>query len=249
MIEYYLPNAASFGGDIDYLFELITIIVGFWFILVQAVIFYFVFRFRRKEGVRAQYVTGEEHHEARWIHWPHYLVIVCDVIIIIITVRIWIDVKIDLPEADDKIRVIAQQWTWIFVHSGPDGQLDTADDIATVNDLHLKVNTTYHYELQAKDVMHDFSIPVFRLKQDAIPGRTITGWFKPTMTGEWDVQCAEMCGIGHGLMAARVTVETEESYNEWLASQADKNTIEEVVVLAEPAEGSFANQLNNSFSQ
>lgn len=247
MIEYFLPNASSFGGEIDYLFELITYIVGFWFFLTQGVFFYFIFKFRRKNGTKPQYVSGEEHHEARWIHWPHYLVIACDVVIIIITVMIWNDVKIYLPPADDKIRVIGQQWTWIFVHSGPDGKLDTADDVATVNDLHLKVNTTYHFELQSKDVMHDFSIPVFRLKQDAIPGRTITGWFKPTLTGEWDVQCAEMCGIGHGIMAARVKVESAEDYDKWLAKQEIQKVDEVVATAKKPMAGAFANRLNNSF--
>ena len=58
----------------------------------------------------------------------------------------------------------------------------------------------YHYKLEA-----------FRLKQDAIPGRVITGWFQPTETGEYDIQCAEICGIGHGLMGARVHIETPES--------------------------------------
>ncbi len=248
MIEYFIPNASSFGGDIDYLFELITYIVGFWFISVQAVIFYFIFRFRRKDGVKAQYISGEKHHEARWIHWPHYAVIACDIIIIVVTVRIWIDVKLELPPPDDKIRVISQQWTWIFVHSGPDGKLDTADDISTVNDLHVQVDKTYHYELQSKDVIHDFSIPVFRLKQDAIPGRTISGWFKPTKTGEWDIQCAEICGIGHGLMAARIIVESAESYNQWLASHSVKKTDEALAsTTVEKFSIPFTKQLIRSF--
>jgi cytochrome c oxidase subunit 2 len=59
-------------------------------------------------------------------------------------------------------------------------------------------------------------VPVFRLKQDAIPGRVITGWFKPTKTGEFDIQCVEMCGIGHGIMGARIFVETEEQHQAWL---------------------------------
>lgn len=249
MIEYFLPNASSFGGDIDYLFEFITYIIGFWFFLTIGIFFYFIFKFRRKNGVNAQYVTGDEHRENRWVHWPHYAVIAFDVLIIVVTVRIWIDVKIDLPEAQEKIRVVGQQWSWIFVHSGPDGKLDTADDIATVNDLHVKVDTTYHFELQSKDVMHDFSVPVFRLKQDAIPGRTITGWFKPTLTGEWDIQCAEMCGIGHGLMGARITVESEEDYDQWIAQQEMQKTDTALAITTKPLEGEFANRLDNSFQQ
>ena len=69
-------------------------------------------------------------------------------------------------------------------------------------------------------MLHSFSVPVFRLKQDAIPGRVITGWFKPTMTGTYDIQCAEICGIGHGLMPARIVIETAEQHAAWMAENA-----------------------------
>ena len=58
---------------------------------------------------------------------------------------------------------------------------------------------------------------VFRLKQDAIPGRIMKGWFEPTEAGEWDIQCAEMCGIGHGIMGARIVVETPEEHAAWVS--------------------------------
>jgi len=63
-------------------------------------------------------------------------------------------------------------------------------------------------------------VPVFRLKQDAIPGRIITGWFQATQTGEHDVQCTEICGIGHGLMPARIHIETPEQHAAWMAEQS-----------------------------
>jgi len=64
--------------------------------------------------------------------------------------------------------------------------------------------------------MHDFSVPVFRLKQDAIPGREITGWFKATKTGEYDIQCAEMCGIGHGIMDGRIVIRDAAGHAAWI---------------------------------
>ena len=84
----------------------------------------------------------------------------------------------------------------------------------------LEVGKTYHFLLESKDVLHSFSVPVFRLKQDAVPGRTITGWFKPTRTGSFDIQCAEICGIGHGVMVGRVVVEPPDRYAEWVASHS-----------------------------
>jgi cytochrome c oxidase subunit 2 len=220
MIESLIPAASTYASDIDDLFTLIFVLVGFWFFLCQGVFFWLLFRFRKREGVKSEYITGELKHEKRWITIPHLLVLVCDVFIIVGAVRVWYDVKQHLPEAQETVRVIGQQWAWTFVHPGPDGELDTADDIAKVNDLHLRVNTVYHYKLEAKDVLHNFSVPVFRLKQDAIPGRIITGWFKPTLTGEFDIQCAEICGIGHGLMGARVHIETPEQHSAWLAENS-----------------------------
>jgi cytochrome c oxidase subunit 2 len=70
--------------------------------------------------------------------------------------------------------------------------------------------------MRSRDVLHDFSVPVFRLKQDIIPGREITAWFEPTVAGTFDIQCAEMCGIGHGIMGARIFVETPEQHAAWL---------------------------------
>ena len=135
-------------------------------------------------------------------------------------VRVWYDIKQYLPEPEQQVRVISQQWAWTFVHSGPDGVLDTSDDIVKVNELHLQKGVVYHYHLEATDVLHSFSVPIFRLKQDAIPGRVITGWFEPTIEGEYDIQCAEICGIGHGLMRGRVFIESAEKHTAWMASES-----------------------------
>lgn len=220
MIEHFLPSASTYAGDIDGVFTLIFVLVGFWFLASEGIFFWLLWKFRAKQGQPAQYITGELKSEKRWITIPHLLVLVCDVFIIVGAVRVWYDVKQNLPEAQETVRVIGQQWAWTFVHPGPDGEQGTDDDIAKVNELHLRVNTLYHYKLEAKDVLHNFSVPVFRLKQDAIPGRVITGWFQPTLTGEFDIQCAEICGIGHGLMGARVHIETAEQHAAWLAENS-----------------------------
>jgi cytochrome c oxidase subunit 2 len=154
----------------------------------------------------------------KWIAYPHHLVLLCDVLVIVAAVRVWYNVKQDLPPADTTVRVIGQQWAWTFVHPGPDNVLDTDDDIALNDELRLEVNRTYHYMLESRDVLHSFSVPVFRLKQDAIPGRVITGWFEPIKTGTFDIQCAEMCGIGHGLMPARVVIESADGHASWMQS-------------------------------
>ena len=217
LIGSLLPAGSSFAGDIDALIGLITVLVGFWFVATYGAFFLFIFRFREKSGRRAKYVTGEEKDLKRWITYPHAAIIVCDLVIVFMAIMVWVHVKQRLPEADSTVRIISQQWAWDFVHPGPDNELDTDDDITTFNELHVQTGTTYHYELLSKDVIHDFSVPVFRLKQDAIPGRVMKGWFTPTKTGEYDIQCAEMCGIGHGIMGARIFVETPEEHAAWMS--------------------------------
>ena len=215
MISYYVEAVSTYAKDIDNLILLITVLVGFWFFLAEAIFIGFILKFRAKEGRRAEYITGEEKAHKKWITIPHLLVLVCDVFIVYGAITVWVDIKQTLPEPDATVRIIGQQWAWTFTHPGPDGELDTADDIETVDELHIEVDKNYHFELGSRDVLHSFSVPVFRLKQDAIPGRIIRGWFNAMKTGEYDIQCAEMCGIGHGLMAARIFIESAEDHMAW----------------------------------
>jgi cytochrome c oxidase subunit 2 len=216
MLERYLTAASTYAHSIDHLFILIAVVVGFWLIAAEGMMFGLVFKFRAKDGRPTQYITGEEPHLKRWISIPHYLIIVCDIVILAGAITVWYQIKQVMPPADATVRVIGQQWAWSFQQPGPDGVLDTADDIRTVGELHVIVNTTYHFELLSRDVVHSFAVPAFRLKQDALPGRTISGWFRPNRVGTYDIQCTQMCGIGHALMAGRVIVETPQAHAAWL---------------------------------
>jgi cytochrome c oxidase subunit 2 len=220
MIESLVPAASTYAADIDAVFTLIFVLVGFWFVLTEGVFLWLILRFRKRDGVRAEYITGELKTEKRWISIPHLLVLVCDVFIIVGAVRVWYNVKQELPPAAATVRVVAQQWAWSFDHPGPDGKLDTPDDIRTVDELHVENGKLHHFQLVSRDVLHSFSVPAFRLKQDVIPGRVITGWFEPTTPGTYDIQCAEICGIGHALMPARIVVETPQQHAAWIASHA-----------------------------
>ena len=217
MVERLIQQASSYAHSVDGLILLVMVLVGFWFLLAEGMFFWLIWRFRAKPGVKSQYITGKEKHLKRWITIPHALVLVCDVFIIIGAVQVWYSIKQQLPEADSTVRIIGQQWGWIFQDPGLDNELDTGDDIWTTDDLYVAVNKTYHFQLQSRDVIHDFSVPVFRLKQDGVPGRTITGWFRATRTGTFDIQCAEICGIGHGVMAGRIHVQEADEHAAWIA--------------------------------
>jgi cytochrome c oxidase subunit 2 len=227
MLERYLTAASTYAHSIDHLFILIAVIVGFWLIAAETIMFALIFKFRAKDGRPTQYITGEEKHLKRWISIPHFLVILCDIVIIIAAITVWYNIKQVMPPADVTVRVIGQQWAWSFQQPGPDGVLDTADDIRTVGEMHVMVNTTYHFELMSRDVVHSFAIPAFRLKQDALPGRTISGWFRPNRVGTYDIQCTQMCGIGHAMMAGRIIVETPQDHAAWLSRNSDPAVAEQ----------------------
>lgn len=215
-----LPELSSFAGDVDFVIATITVLVGFWFVLTEVVFFYFILKYRKKDGQKADYVDGTDPKHTRFISLPHAIILMCDVVIVVFAVKVWVNVKIDMPEVDSTVRVVAQQWAWSFVQPGADNKLDTPDDVYTAEELHVQEGLNYKFELISRDVLHSFSVPVFRLKQDCVPGRTITAWFKPTRTGRHDIQCTEICGIGHGVMGASIFIESPEEHASWVSSHA-----------------------------
>ena len=102
------------------------------------------------------------------------------------------------------------------------------DDVVTLNQLYLPVNRPVIVKLRSKDVIHSFGVPEFRVKQDAIPGLTIPIWFVPTVTTadmraqtgnaefQYEIACAQLCGLGHARMRGFVTVQTAEEFQTWL---------------------------------
>jgi cytochrome c oxidase subunit II len=220
MLDHFVRSLSTYSGDVDRLILVITVLVGFWFFAAEGMFFWLILRYRRREGVPAQYVTGKEKHLKRWIDIPHALILVCDLVIVVGAIQVWVKIKQTDPTPDETVRVIGQQWAWTFDQPGPDGLLDTADDIRTSDSLHVEVGKTYRFQLESKDVLHSFFVPVFRLKQDAVPGRVITGWFKATAPGTYDISCAQICGIAHGIMAGQIVIETPAQHAAWVQAHA-----------------------------
>jgi cytochrome c oxidase subunit II len=89
----------------------------------------------------------------------------------------------------------------------------------TQNQLNLPVDRPVIVHLSSKDVIHSFGLPQMRVKQDAIPGVEQRLWFTPTKTGEWEIVCSQLCGLGHYRMRGFYTIQTQADFNAWLASQ------------------------------
>jgi cytochrome c oxidase subunit 2 len=216
MLRWFPENISTFGGDIDGVFSLIYYIVGFWFLLTEGVLFYLIFRYRKRAGQPASYVRGDRRRELAWVLVPAVIVLALDLGIDAASGPAWARVKEGAPAGGVDVRVTGKQFNWEFTYPGPDGKFDTADDLTIDNELHVPVGQNVHVVMQSKDVIHSFFIPNVRLKQDVLPGRTIKGWFNATKPGRYEIACAELCGFGHYNMRAFLTVHQADDYRSWL---------------------------------
>lgn len=116
-----------------------------------------------------------------------------------------------------RIEVNAHQWAWDARYAGPDGKFNTKDDIVTLNDLRVPVNTPVIVQLAARDVLHSFSLPNFRVKMDAVPGMVNRMWFQAKETGAFDIVCQQHCGTHHYKMRGTLTVLDDKAYDAWAA--------------------------------
>jgi cytochrome c oxidase subunit 2 len=220
--DWILPEPVSnLGAEIDSIYYLILIITGIIFVVVEVALVWFLIRYRRREGRRAEYSHGNKTAEIVWTVIPFVLVL----FIAYTSNGVWLKAKLadrqgGVPTDAIPMRVMAKQFEWNVSYPGPDGRLDTPDDFIVRNQLHVPVDRAVRIELGSEDVIHSFFLPDLRVKQDAVPGMVIPVWFEATKSGEYDWACAELCGLGHYRMRAKVTVHEAGAFEEWQASQA-----------------------------
>jgi len=214
--SWFPQNVSTFGGDVDWVFKLIFYVVGFWFLLSEGALFYFIIRYRRKPGEAAFFNRGDSKRELAWLLIPAAIVLALDLGIDAAAGPVWDIVKGTPPPADVSVRLDAKQFNWEFTYPGPDGKFDTADDLKLENELHVPVGKVVQVRLNSLDVIHSFFVPALRLKQDVMPGRKIMAWFNATQPGTYEIACAELCGFGHYSMHGVVVVHTAEDYQHWL---------------------------------
>jgi cytochrome c oxidase subunit II len=213
MLRWLPEDVSTFGGEIDSLFHLIYYITAVAFILVTVLMIVFLIVYRQREGQRATYTHGNTTLEIIWTIIPAAILIVLS----FMSVSTWAKVKRHAPDSDFELQVTAKQFNWEVVYPGADRQFDTSDDVKFDNDLHVPVNKVVRVHLGSRDVIHSFFLPNLRLKQDAVPGRTILVWFEATKPGKYELPCAELCGFGHSGMKGWLYVHTPEEYAQWAA--------------------------------
>ncbi len=119
-----------------------------------------------------------------------------------------------------RIEINAHQWAWDARYAGPDGQFNTKDDVVTLNQINVPKDAPILFQLASVDVIHSFYLPNLRVKQDVVPGRITHLWFQATELGDFDIACAQHCGVNHYLMKAQLTVQNSDVFQEWIRQQS-----------------------------
>jgi len=183
MLDWLPPNVSTYGGEIDKFFYVIYYITAVVFFLVAGAMILFLIKYRHREGRRATYTHGNATLEIVWT----VATFVAMLILALVSKPLWGRIKQQVPMTQNMvtIQVTAKQFNWEILYPGPDGEFDTPadsaagtlDDYQIDNDMHVPVNTVVRLMLKSKDVIHSIFVPQMRLKQDMVPGHTITAWF------------------------------------------------------------------------
>jgi cytochrome c oxidase subunit 2 len=207
----WLPDEASAeAGPTDTLYDVLAVMSAFVFALVMAILIVSVFHYRRRYGDEGDGdpIHGNTRIEIVWTAIPAIIVLGAGVYSGVVLA----DIEQERPDTRT-INVTAEQFAWTFNY-GERG-------LERVGELHLVKDTSYLFRLRAKDVIHSFWVPEFRLKKDAVPGMTTTVRVKPTRRGTYSLVCVELCGLGHSTMRGTVKVEDQASFDQWVAERKE----------------------------
>jgi cytochrome c oxidase subunit 2 len=197
------PEASTQAPEVDALLVFMTLVSLVGLVLVGLLITGFSILYRRDKNPVATQIEGSTLLEATWTIIPLGLFLVMFVWGSILYFRIYTP-----PPNAMNIYVVGKQWMWKAEHPG--GQHE-------INSLHVPIHQPIQITLISQDVFHSFSIPAFRVKREAIPGRYTTVWFNATQVGTYHLFCTQYCGTSHSAMIGDVTVLTADDYKKWLA--------------------------------
>jgi cytochrome c oxidase subunit 2 len=233
---WYFTEIASDWGLIDTTVDITFWVTGIVFVLVNLFTAYCILKFRHKPGHKAHYEP--ESHKLEMI-----LTVVTAIGVAAMLAPgliAWGDF-VKVPEDALRVEALGKQWSWSYRFPGADGQFGNAnvrvmspdnpmgvdpndpagqDDIIVSQPiLHLPQGQASHVLLRSTDVLHNFTVPQFRVKMDLVPGMVTYQWFTPTVPGTYEVLCEELCGVGHFAMRSKVVVDTPAAFDTWLDAQ------------------------------
>lgn len=223
---------ASNWGTIDDTLVITLIITGVVFIAINFFVAYAVIKFRHQEGRTAKYEPENKKLEV----WLTVATSIGIIAMLAPGLVVYADF-VEVPEDAMEVEVVGQQWSWSFRFPGEDGQLGKSavefisidnplgvdpldpagqdDYVVKGNEVTLPIDVPVKLLLRSKDVLHDFYVPHFRVKMDMVPGTVSYMWFTPTVTGEFEILCAEFCGLGHFNMRGKVYVVPQVEFDSY----------------------------------
>jgi cytochrome c oxidase subunit II len=239
---WWLPHGAAEAAQwIDHQFALTYVLMGIVFVAAQCALGWLVWKHR--EGASSEpveYSHGNTKMELAWTTLTAILFIGLN----LMGSHVWASERFEPAKPGSvPVEVTGMQFAWYFRYTGPDGKfgktnaklidpssgneaaigLDTTDpaskDDVVTGTMYLPVNREVDLTLRAVDVIHSFFVPNFRFKQDAVPGLAIHMHFTPTEVGEYEIACAELCGLGHYKMHGMVHVVSQEDFDKWVAAR------------------------------
>jgi len=234
------PVASSYGPLIDDQFFFTYIAMGIVFVAAQVALGLFAWKYRDRPGNTVEYSHGNLRLEATWTVLTAILFIGLN----LMGTKIWAEARFQGPAPGaQQVEITGMQFQWYFRYPGPDGKYGASkpeledpstgnalgvdpDDPAAKDDiitstLVLPVNKELDVTLRAIDVIHDFFVAESRFKQAAVPGLLIHMHFTPDRIGDYELDCAELCGTGHYKMRAGVKVVSQSDFDAFLKAPSD----------------------------
>lgn len=199
-------GASNFVQGVDSAFLFTLIVSVFFLVLITGLMIYFVIKYNRKKNPKATNVHGNIGLEVAWTVIPTILVLI----------MFWFgwvgysDMS-NVPEEGVNIEVTAKMWAWSFKYEN--GKVSDS--------LYVPINQPVILKLKSIDVNHAFYVPAFRIKKDVYPNQERTVWFKAEELGDYDIACAEYCGLNHSYMYNKVKVIPEKDFTDWLNKPSD----------------------------
>jgi cytochrome c oxidase subunit 2 len=208
-IDWFPSQGSTQAEQIDTLYDVLMIVSVPVFVLVMTVAIYCVIAFRAKPGEKGDgaHIHGNTKLEVVWVTIPF-------IIVTALAVYGWI-VLDDIESKQQNeivVNVTGEQFAWSF---------DYPEQKVKSNELVLPVDRPVHFKIHAKDVLHSFWVPDFRMKQDAVPGITTNTRVTPNALGTYPVVCAELCGIGHATMRQQVRVVPTAEWEDWVKDRQE----------------------------
>jgi len=212
LIEWFPTQGSDVAAPIDTFWDILVIVSVPIFVLVMTIVLYSVWRFRMRPGEELSDgppIHGNTRLEVIWTAIPAIILVgLCSYAYVVLR-------DIETADAGEqmKVRVVGEQFTWTFYYEGQDGK-----EVVS-NQLYLPKGQDTRFAVQSKDVLHDFWVPAFRQKIDAVPGITTSFRLTPIKEGVFPVLCAELCGLGHSVMRQSAHVVPRAEFDKWLADK------------------------------